>query len=169
MAAAAYAVAAQLDWQSDVIWTEPNELVGHYLPLIASSFLLDPDFLPRMASSARYMAEMLAANDRSPMPRCAADEIVYCSANRDAASSMAERLELDPVLARLGIDLDPQFLSDAVGSLSDLVLDDDNVEYLYRPEFDGLEQIPGFAGIDAVNLRPRDRFVPFGYITEPVV
>lgn len=172
-AAAAYAVSAELERQADLRWGEdnpdPGELIGYELPLIARSFLLDPDFLPRMAASARHMAKTLRANDRSPMPRCTADEVVYFAASQFAAATVGDCCESDPVLAQLGSGLTHERLSSAIIGLADYVLDDTDVEVLYCHEWDGIEAYPFMGNVDLVSLHPRDWFVPFGYVDESVV
>jgi len=117
-------VAIELDHQADVVWNvdgnpDPERLLGRQLPINAKAFLLDPECLPRMANSARYMSAALERNDHWPMARCTADEIGVFLATTTAAHTVADTASEDPIAERLVGRLTPQAVVLAVRDLPD--------------------------------------------------
>lgn len=173
-AAGAYALACELDFQADITWSLANnpdveDLLGNQLPWSSRSFLLDPDFLPRMAASARYMADAIERNERWPMPRCTADEVTTRAAWTTVLHTIKDKAEIDPVLSQLASGLDSALLVSAAWGLRHHICKDEDVCLLYDPAFDGIENSPEMYRPDLINLRIHDWFKPFGHNDELVV
>ena len=93
----------------------------------------------------------------------------FFAACHTASDGIEDWLGIDDVLSELAAGLSAAELRNAIRYLADDVCDDADVELLYQPNFDGIEDGTVLVDFGFANLHPRDWFEPFGYVDGPII
>ena len=122
------------DWTDDL-----GDLTRRQMPRSLSFWSLDDEFTQAMARSCDDLANRLAAGPRDAPARCTADEINLAIACRLTTESFTGLEPPDPTRDELARLAPPTDLDDELSLARELLTDDFDVDLLWNPAHDGIE------------------------------